>query len=743
MASVTANNPLAPLWRYARLLVVAVVATACGGGDGGNGGDGGPPQPQAISITVVGIPATPMIPGQSAQLSARARNSDGTLRDVSSSVAWSSTNASVLMISRLGVITAITAGQAEVVAAGLGNSGRAGVRVSLEGARIEALAGELAESPPFSSSYWTFSAPHGVATDSLGNVYVANTNYEKIEKITPTGDVSTLAGTGQSGSGDGVGAAASFNHPRSVAVGSSGTVYVADSGNHTIRKITLAGDVSTLAGTAGQAGSTDGLGAAARFNGPNGVATDSAGNVYVADSSNHTIRKITPAGQVSTLAGAAGQNGSTDGLGAAARLHGPNGVATDSAGNVYVADGSNHTIRKITPTGQVGTVAGLAGQSGYLDGVGAAAQFHQPYGIAADPAFNIYVADTYNNGIRRMTPAAEVTTIAGMGTGQPIDGVGAAARFAYPHETAVDGDGNVYVADHYWRALLTFEQSIRKITPAGVVSTFKRLPRGDEGGIKNYSAPDVSGLAVDAGGNVYVAMIGSTPGANLSSIVKVSPTGIGVSIENGFSLYRIATDSAGNVYASASYDHTIRRIGPAGDVITLAGTDGQIGSADGIGAAARFNYPRGIATDRAGNVYVADSGNHTIRKITPAGQVSTLAGMPGQAGDTDGLAEEARFRYPDAIATDSEGNVYVGDSGRDALPHSGRDSPYAPDRYTTTIIRKITPAGVVTTVAGKAGQIGFASGPVPGVLSPRGLAVSGTSLYVTLYQGVAVVTNVR
>ena len=181
---------------------------------------------------------------------------------------------------------------------------------------------------------------------------------------------------GPVGSADGTGSAARFNDPDGVAVDGAGNVYVADTFNDTIRKITPAGVVTTLAGSPGQVGSADGTGSAARFNDPEGVAVDAAGNVYVADTRNDTIRKITPAGVVTTLAGSPGQAGSADGTGSAARFDFPNGVAVDGAGNVYVADAGNDTIRKITPAGVVTTLAGTAGQSGSADGTGSAARFN-------------------------------------------------------------------------------------------------------------------------------------------------------------------------------------------------------------------------------------------------------------------------------------------------------------------------------------------------------------------------------
>ena len=252
------------------------------------------------------------------------------------------------------------------------------------------------------------------------------------------------------GSADGTGSAARFNSPAGVAVDSAGNTYVADTVNSTIRKITPAGVVTTFAGLAGSPGSANGTGSAARFAGPVAVAIDSIGNIFVADTNNHTIRKITPARVVSTFAGLAGSNGSTNGTGSIARFTFPNALAVDSANNIYVADTGNHTIRKITPAHVVSTFAGLAGSPGSADGTGSAARFNFPAGVAVDRAVtgNIYVGDTSNFTIRQITPAGVVTTLAGLaGVRGAANGTGSAARFHLPEGMAVDSAGNIYVAD--------------------------------------------------------------------------------------------------------------------------------------------------------------------------------------------------------------------------------------------------------------------------------------------------------
>ncbi len=557
-----------------------------------------------------------------------------------------------------------------------------------------------------------FNTPAGVAVDASGNLYVAEGD-DTIRKITPAGVVTTLAGTaGQAGSTDGTGAAARFLIPCGVAVDSSGNVYVGDTGNDTIRKITPAGVVTTLAGTAGQAGSTDGTGAAARFRTPYGIAIDASGNLYVADTNNDTIRKITPAGVVTTLAGTAGAAGSTDGTGTAARFNSPLGIAIDASGNVYVADSDNDTIRKITPAGVVTTLAGTAGVAGSTDGTGAAARFSFPLGIGVDAAGNVYVADSNNDTIRKITPAGVVTTLAGTaGAAGSTDGTGAAARFNTPYGLAVDASGNVYVADKV-------NDTIRKITPAGVVTT----PAGTAGQVGStngglFNAP--VGVAVDASGNLYVAdsrndTIRKITAAGVVTTLAGSAGSAGSTDGTGAAArfntpLGVAVDASGNVYVADSANDTIRKITAAGVVTTLAGTAGQAGSADGTGAAARFKTPYGVAVDSSGNVYVADTGNDTIRKITPAGVVTTLAGTAGAAGSTDGTGAAARFRNPLGVAVDSSGNVYVADSTNDT-------------------IRKITPAGVVTTLAGTAGAAGSTDGTGAAARfnSPCGVAIDAS-----------------
>ena len=340
------------------------------------------------------------------------------------------------------------------------------------------------------------------ATDLDGDARLANDvvdigAYERREYT-----FTTWVGQGEvSGTTDGIRGAARFNKPWGVARTSAGLVYVTDQFNHTIRKVSPGGVVTTFAGLAGVPGSTDGTGGEARFYYPLGIAVDIAGYLYVCDYANSTIRKISPAGVVTTLAGLAGSAGFADGSGSAARFNVPVGIAVDGAGFVYVADRDNNIIRKISPAGEVTTLAGMAGVAGYVDGSGSDARFYHPYGLAADAAGNLYVSEEENHTIRKITAAGQVTTLAGMaGVAGTADGNGSDARFYFPYGVTVDSSGYVYVTER--------GDTIRKISPTGLVTTIGGLSQNPgsvdgTGFTARFHAP--TGITVDENGNLYVA----------------------------------------------------------------------------------------------------------------------------------------------------------------------------------------------------------------------------------------------
>ncbi len=317
-----------------------------------------------------------------------------------------------------------------------------------------------------------FNNPHGIATDGLGNIYVADRFGHRIRKITQGGIVTTLAGSGVQGSANGLGTNASFNEPWGLCADSVGNVYVSDTRNNKIRKIDTNGNVTTFAGT-GNFGSSNGSALASTFGNPVGIERDpSSGIIYVADHLTHIIRKIDPAGNVSTLAGTAFLTGTANGQGAAARFNRPYGLEVDNNGNVLVADEWNHLIRRITPTGLVTTIAG-SGMIGSQDGTSTAASFNYPWDVVVDADGNIFVADGYNDVIRKITPAGIVTTYVGTaGNTGANDGTGPAATFNGATGIAYyEGTDELYIADAY-------NELIRKIINLNIQSVSLQLTTG-------------------------------------------------------------------------------------------------------------------------------------------------------------------------------------------------------------------------------------------------------------------------
>lgn len=291
--------------------------------------------------------------------------------------------------------------------------------------------------------YAKFNAPHGLAVDAQGNIFVADHQNHRIRKISPAGGVSTFAGNGNATFADGTGTSAMFNRPNGMAIDAAGNLFVADQMNHRVRKVTPAGVVSTLAGN-GAASFAEGNGVQAMFNTPTGVAVDVAGNVFVADYMNNRIRKIATNGDVTTFAGNGG-TGFADGQGTAAMINGPHGIATDPAGNVYVAEGWGARIRKISAAGLVSTLAGN-GATGFADGIGTNTMMNYPHGILVDSQGNIIFVDRGNARIRKLFPDGTLVTLAGAGTGY-ADGTGTTALFSTPTGIALDAKGNLYVGD--------------------------------------------------------------------------------------------------------------------------------------------------------------------------------------------------------------------------------------------------------------------------------------------------------
>jgi sugar lactone lactonase YvrE len=473
-----------------------------------------------------------------------------------------------------------------------------------------------------------------IAVDAPGNIYI--TSYGGVYRVLPGGTLGLIAGRSGTAYADGTGPAAGFNRPYAVVVDSSGNLIVADTENHAIRQVTQAGVVTTLAGQQGQSGSTDGPGASATFMRPDGIAIDRSGRIVVSDSGNQTLRVLTRSGaqvDVATLAGQADNShnmlaSGRDGSGTAARFMLPRGLGVDLDGNVLVADGS--AIRKVTPAGAVTTAAGVLMNVTPADGTGSAAGFGWNFSggtLWSDAAGNVIYTDELASAVRRIAPSGAVTTIAGsIGTAGHADGSAGAARFTGPRGAVGDATGNLYVADNR-------NYVIRKIAPDGTVSTLAGTAgvRGTADGTGTAARfSTLSGMAIDAAGDMYVLEFRNTGQA----IRKVTPAGVVTTVKQLQAGYAeaLAIDGAGNLYYPDFDKSVIWKLAPDGTETVLAGVPDAIGTADGTGANARFRYPNGLTIDPAGNLYVIEPFVGTIRKITPAGVVTTVAGVAGRYG---------------------------------------------------------------------------------------------------------------
>lgn len=460
---------------------------------------------------------------------------------------------------------------------------------------------------------------------------------------------------------------AQFNVVVSNAIGSASSVA-------TTLRVSVASGVNLLAGGLGGPGSSDGFGTAARFaqssRGGGSIAVNSAGEIFIADGGNHVIRKVSLAGEVSTIAGEPGQLGHVDGTGRSARFYRPVSLAFDAGENLYVAEEAN-TIRRISKQGVVTTLAGSHLEYGSTDGVGGQARFGILSAISIDESGNLYAVSDQST-VRKITPTGEVSTLAGSAL-QPgtNDGIGAAARFGQLNTSiAVDADNNIYVTE----LVLSTNPgtvSIRKITPAGLVTTFVS---GASPGLHVVS---------DSG---ELRIVQQDPFSVRITVKQVDRLGAITTITDGARvqgfIFNVGLDKSGNVLLRHAEGTMLSRLSTDGRITFLAGSEPQRGFTNSSGGLARFNLPVGVATDTSGNTYVADGGNSAIRKITPAGVVTTLAG--GSRGIADGTGAAASFLIMGGIASDLNGNIFVIDG------EAGIARGY---------VRKVSSSGVVTTIA--------------------------------------------
>jgi sugar lactone lactonase YvrE len=491
----------------------------------------------------------------------------------------------------------------------------------------------------------------GMAVDSTGAVYFVEAGNSKIRKITPSGEVRSVWGK-----------TCGYPNPdpgmcfdirlTGLAIDSADHLYIAE--RSIVRVMGPDGRMLPYAGDKNRVATVDGTGANAGFTNAHGLASDGSGTLYLLDGA--LLRKITAGGNVTTIAGdpAAWYGGSRDGAGTQAQFFEPSTVTVDRNGTIYIADSANQTIRKSSANGLVTTLAGQPEIAGSSDGIGTAARFSFIEGMVFDTSGNLVVSDTQNYTIRKITPTASVSTFAGRaGETGSADGIGDAARFFEPTGIAIDNNGNLYVAD-------MFNSTIRKLSPDGAVTTLPKPNFRDGSFPTGESFYDPRGVSIDANGNLFIADTGNNTIRKIDRSGQASTlagymTGRGEAADGlgsaarFYSPYRLANDSAGNVFVCDTFNHTVRKITPAGMVTTFAGMAGTAGYQDGVGREARFYHPDGIAIDTADNLYIADSFNHVVRKITPTGLVTTVVGRAGSAGFHAGPLPGSLL-FPSALA---------------------------------------------------------------------------------------------
>jgi hypothetical protein len=510
--------------------------------------------------------------------------------------------------------------------------------------------------------------------DTAGSLYIVDMQNSRIRKVTADGMISTVAGGGFGGDG-GPATAAQLNYPYGIAVDAVGNLFIAD--GNCIRKVTADGVISTVAGSRIPGFSGDGgLAASAKLSSPQGVAVDTVGNLFIADSANCRVRKVTPTGVISTVAGGGTWGFRGDGGPAtSAQLDHPYGVAVDAAGNLFIADTDNNRIRKVTPAGMISTVAGngFGGRGG--DGHPAtSAELYSPSSVAVDAAGNLFIADTGNHLVRKVTPGGVINTIAGNGFAG-FDGDGGPATSAtlcLPAGVAVDTAGNLFVADDC-------NSRIRKVTPAGVIST-----------VAGNGDPGFSG-----------------DGGPATSAKISNPWGV-------------VLDTAGNLFIADTWNNRIRKVTAAGSISTVAGYGSFGFSGDGGPAtSAQLQYPSAVAVDEAGNLFIADSRNYRVRKVTTAGTISTVAGSGtwGFSGD-GGSATSAQLSYLRGVAVDTAGNLFIADGNHRIRKVSG-----GPSVSINLTLSAGGAASSLTAGEGETVQAGYAVLAVNSGSTPYGTAV--------------------
>jgi sugar lactone lactonase YvrE len=563
--------------------------------------------------------------------------------------------------------------------------------------------------------------PHGLAVDREGNVYIADTGNDRVRMVDPTGTITTIAGNGAATSTGDTGPAtrAALNAPVDVAIDARDRLYVAESDGRRVRMIDGNGRISTVAGTGTEGFSGDnGPATQARLDLPLSIATH-GGDLYIADATNRRIRRVDAAGTITTVVGTGEIGNEGDGgLATAAELTTPDGIAVSPDGVLYIADHDDHRVRAVDTTGIITTVAGT-GVAGFSGDRGPATQAHlaQPQAVLAAADGSVYVADTGSERIRRIGPDGTIVTITGDTPEYPRDGQKATSAFlSEPQVARVGSDGMLYIAD-------SDNNRIRRVDGEGIITTVAGTGEpgdaGDGGPATEALLDYPSGVAMDSKGNLFIA------DQDNDRIRKVDKDGTistvaGTGSPSGTRLdspVDVVVDRQDNLYVAEYDGDRVVRIDGAGALSLVAGT-GETGfSGDGGPATqADLSSPAGVHVTADGTVYIADLDNARVRKVSPDGIISTVAGTGTVGSDGDGgPAASAQLTEPSTVAVDDTGAVYIGDG------EAGR-------------VRRVDPSGTITTFAGT-GSDGEPEDDEPAgsadITQPAGVAVAGGDVYIS------------
>ncbi len=571
----------------------------------------------------------------------------------------------------------------------------------------------------------SLSDPGGVAVDARGDLFIADTGNNLVEKVTPAGRLSVVAGGGETGPQvSGPATSSELEDPSGVAVDARGDLFIADTGNDVVEKVTPTGRLSVVAGGGEIWPLMPGPATSTELHGPSGVAVNAHGDLFIADTGNDVVEKVTPAGRLSVVAGNGQAGPPTPGPATSSSLDGPEGVAVDAYGDLFIADTLNDVVEEITPTGRLSVVTGEAVNYDLpTPGPATSSELYNPAGVAVDARGDLFIADTHNNVVEEVSPAGRLSVVAGVATGvvgeagPPTPGPATSSRLGFEQGVAADARGQLFIAD-------TSNDVVEDVTPAGRLSVV--AGEGDQAGpptpgqATNSELNEPYGVAVDARGDLFIADTGNdvvekvTAAGRLSVVAGIAdqpgPPKRGPADRSKLAgPFKVAVDARGDLFISDEGNYDVEEVTASGRLSVVAG-DGQPGRptpgpaiGPGLG-----NEPDGVAVNSRGDLFIAEYGNAVVEEVNTTGRLSVVAGVVDQSGPPiAGPATSSELESPSGVAVDARGDLFIADEGND-------------------VVEEVNPSGMLSVVAGVVGKFGP---PTPGpatsseLESPSGVAV--------------------